>query len=632
MDPRYFEYVRRWYAQIYAQLEGLLFKDGGPVIGVQLENEFESCGFADGGSGGEEHMLVLKRLAREVGFDVPLYTATGWGSPIPPDELLPVQGAYPDAPWSPGHHPLPPSTDFLFRDTPSVNVDVGADENDPAYRPRYDVDRYPWLLAELGPGNQIKYNRRPVITAEDAATMALVKLGSGANLLGYYMFHGGSNPVGRLSTMEEPGYPVISYDFQAPIGEFGQLRRSYHLLRRLHLFVRDFGSLLAPMVPVLPDRRPHGPTDVETLRCVARTRDGTGFLFLSNYQRYVENRDVGPAQVELALGDETLVVPEEPFVLRKGVTAIWPFNLAMGGLLLKYATAQPLCRLRTEDGPFYVFFATPGVEPVYVFESGTVKAVELTGGGVRWDTNRVVVSDLAPGLNCLATVEAGDGRPIRILTLTADQAERCWKGEVWGAERLFLSAADLRFRRDRLEVSRVGSGDLSFAVFPAPPDPLLADGKSVVGRREGFWTWYDVAVEERTVSVRVEPVPTPGPDRRWRIALPRDGLDGLSDLFLRIDYVGDVARLYLGDRLIADHFYYGPAWWVGLKRFAPRVFEEGLVLQIAPLARDAKVYIEPPFRPAFDGDSVAELREVRAVPEYAASLITSPLRRQVGEG
>lgn len=141
--------------------------------------------------------------------------------------------------------------------------------------------------------------------------------------------------------------------------------------------------MLAPMVPVLPRRRPSGPTDVETLRCAVRVRDGAGFLFLSNYQRYVENRDIGPVQVELALEGETLVLPEEPFVLRRNITAIWPFNLRMGRLLLKVAAAQPFCRLLTEDGPCYVFFATPGVAPEYVFDAATLPdpalAVEIWG-------------------------------------------------------------------------------------------------------------------------------------------------------------------------------------------------------------------------------------------------------------
>ena len=39
-DPVYFSYVRKFYSQISNQLQGLLYKDGGPVIGIQLENEY----------------------------------------------------------------------------------------------------------------------------------------------------------------------------------------------------------------------------------------------------------------------------------------------------------------------------------------------------------------------------------------------------------------------------------------------------------------------------------------------------------------------------------------------------------------------------------------------------------------
>ncbi len=41
-DPMYLASVRAWYGQIGDQLKGLLWKDGGPVIGIQLENEYSS--------------------------------------------------------------------------------------------------------------------------------------------------------------------------------------------------------------------------------------------------------------------------------------------------------------------------------------------------------------------------------------------------------------------------------------------------------------------------------------------------------------------------------------------------------------------------------------------------------------
>ena len=39
-DPVYLASVREWYGQVGAQLKGMLWKDGGPVIGIQLENEY----------------------------------------------------------------------------------------------------------------------------------------------------------------------------------------------------------------------------------------------------------------------------------------------------------------------------------------------------------------------------------------------------------------------------------------------------------------------------------------------------------------------------------------------------------------------------------------------------------------
>ena len=80
--------------------------------------------------------------------------------------------------------------------------------------------------------------------------MVLTQLGSGSSSLGYYMYHGGQNPEGKLSTLQESqatGYPndlpVKSYDFNAPIGEFGQINPQYYWLRRLHLFLHDYRQL-----------------------------------------------------------------------------------------------------------------------------------------------------------------------------------------------------------------------------------------------------------------------------------------------------------------------------------------------------------------------------------------------------
>ena len=73
-DPVYLASVRSLYGQIGQQLNGLMWKDGGPVIGVQLENEYSKRG----PGAGEAHLLELKKIALASGLDAPLYFITGW--------------------------------------------------------------------------------------------------------------------------------------------------------------------------------------------------------------------------------------------------------------------------------------------------------------------------------------------------------------------------------------------------------------------------------------------------------------------------------------------------------------------------------------------------------------------------
>src|SRR6185437_1419556 len=243
-DPEYLKLVRTLYQQYYDQVKGLLYKDGGPIIGIQLDNELNN----------PEHILELKRIAREVGFDVPIYTVTGWNNVrIPEKEVIPVQAGYPDDFWSGGVNRNAPNPQFLFMAGIPIHTGVGTDVLPvlEVYGQRtYNSSEYPWLMAELGLGMQWTRNRRPVVDDRDAGALMLVKLAGGANCIGYYMYLGGSNPEGKLTPLGAGrGFPLISYDYQGAISEFGEMRRKYHVLKLAHYFLQDFGSDLAPMIP-----------------------------------------------------------------------------------------------------------------------------------------------------------------------------------------------------------------------------------------------------------------------------------------------------------------------------------------------------------------------------------------------
>ena len=295
MDPAYFEQVRRWYKAVAEQVQGLYHKDGGPIIGIQFDNEFGHVG----GNGGEPYILKCKEIARELGMDVPYYSVTGWGwAWVPKDEVLPVQGSYVDPFWAPGTDQLPPFKELLFSDLVSlvINTDVASDmvtNRIKQERMRYDPSRYPYATAELGGGMHHKWPRRPVLDPKDTEGMALCRLGEGANMIGYYMYHGGTQPLGKTGRLGETSItgmqpiPVVSYDYQAPLQEYGKTNRSYYALKRLHLFIQDFGRELAPMVPSLPEDRPEA-ADPTKLRCALRSKDSRGYLFFNNYQRYLD--------------------------------------------------------------------------------------------------------------------------------------------------------------------------------------------------------------------------------------------------------------------------------------------------------------------------------------------------------
>ena len=149
----YFAEVKKLYEETFEQVKGFMLKDGGPIIGVQIENEFGHCGGL-WGEEGELHMKRLTQMAKDAGFDVPLYTATGWGGAVT-GGLLPVMGGYCEAPWDPRVTEIEPSVNYVFtyeRNDHGIGSDYGLGEGI-----TFDMNKFPYLTAELGGGLQVTY-------------------------------------------------------------------------------------------------------------------------------------------------------------------------------------------------------------------------------------------------------------------------------------------------------------------------------------------------------------------------------------------------------------------------------------------------------------------------------------------
>ena len=106
----------------------------------------------------------------------------------------------------------------------------------------------------------------------------------------------------------------------------------------------------------------------------------------------------------------------------------------------------------------------------------------------------------------------------------------------------------------------------------------------------------------------------------YRIDLPSDFDPATQDLLLRLHYVGDVARVMIGDTVINDDFYNGNPLEIGLRRHAAALKTAPLRLAILPLQRAAVtgekplIFLDPSARPDFgDRDAIAELQLIEAL-------------------
>jgi len=96
---------------------------------------------------------------------------------------------------------------------------------------------------------------------------------------------------------------------------------------------------------------------------------------------------------------------------------------------------------------------------------------------------------------------------------------------------------------------------------------------------------------------------------------------GVREVFLRVDYIGDIGRAYLGDRLIADDFYFGRTWEIGLRRFAPELFQKTLTLRFLPLRKDAPIHLPPKRWPDFGpAQEIVQVRSIDVQIEYVLKL------------
>lgn len=573
--------TRRLYSRIAEEVSGMFFKDDGPIIGVQIDNEYMhssapweiTTGVSNewifGGDEGDAYMLRLKALAAECGLLPAFYTCTGWGGAAAPDSMMPLWGGYAFRPWLfysyTGEHPA--TDEYVYQDFHNNSVVCTND-----FKPGYKPEEKPYACCEMGGGMTCCYYYRFQFPFKSVDAMANIKIASGCNFLGYYMFHGGSNPVGKRGTfLNEGQVPKISYDYQAALGEFGQVRESYGRLKCIHYLTGAFAGQLCSLQTVLPDGASDiDPKDMRTLRYAVRTDGKRGFLFVNNYQDHQHMPDRRDEQITLQLQGEEL---KFQFDIAGDENAILPFHFDMDGIDLIQAVAQPVTRIAPGGNVTYVFFAPEGMQAKFLFEEYT----SINGEPVCCHECKA-----GPETESF-TVEKGDVR-FTVLVVSRRMAEQLFL--ISGDRIIFTEGALLEDENGlRLETS-----EASNKVITYPADALDNSKNAVKQAEENNPPLGNYLLETKAVNIglKVNEVA----DNRYTIAFPGQFMKGMKDAILQIDYSGDIGHAFIDGRMIHDNFANGAVWEIGLKDFEKNLADHDMTIHITPLKEGVNVNVE----------------------------------------
>ncbi|GAA4496550.1 beta-galactosidase [Hymenobacter ginsengisoli] len=223
-EPQYVAAYTRYLQAVGKQLAPLQVNHGGPILMVQVENEYGSYG-AD-----KQYLALNKKLFEQAGFDGLLYTC----DPAPD--------------VAKGHLPgLLPAVNGL--DKPA-EVRKIVQANHDGQGPYYIAEWYPAWFDWWGAPHHT------VPAAQYAAPLdSVLKAGLSINM---YMFHGGTtrgfmNGANYKGPKTDYEPQVSSYDYDAPLDEAGNPTAKFRAFREVIAKYRPAG---APPLPPVPAAKP----------------------------------------------------------------------------------------------------------------------------------------------------------------------------------------------------------------------------------------------------------------------------------------------------------------------------------------------------------------------------------------
>ncbi|MDB5155802.1 MAG: beta-galactosidase [Mucilaginibacter sp.] len=216
MDPRYINALTGYVQHLAKEVAPLQCVNGGPILMVQVENEYGSYG------NDKQYLKKLQQLWVSNGIKVPFYTADG-ATPYMLDA---------------GHLP-----------GTAIGLDSGTSDADFDEATKADPDM-PSFSSETYPGWLTHWGEKWATADTPSIRKELTYLLKNKRSFNLYVIHGGTNfgytAGANAGSATEYQPDITSYDYDAPIDEQGNATPKYRMMRKL---IGEYVSYKIPEIP-----------------------------------------------------------------------------------------------------------------------------------------------------------------------------------------------------------------------------------------------------------------------------------------------------------------------------------------------------------------------------------------------
>lgn len=253
------EKIDSYFEKLFHELVPLQATHGGPIIMMQVENEYGSY------NNDKKYLKALVDMMKKYGVNVPLVTSDGTWLDMLENGTLP-EYAHPTVNFgSDVDHHFSELSNFIGKDSPLMVMEF-------------------WIGWFTAWGNE-KYNRTDY--KEQAEELRKVLNNGHVN---FYMFHGGTNFgfMNGANYYDQLTPDISSYDYDAPLSEWGDITEKYKAFREV---IQEVTSDELPPLPEPVNKKDYGKVALKARTSLFENLDNISRSVTSPYTLSMEELD-----------------------------------------------------------------------------------------------------------------------------------------------------------------------------------------------------------------------------------------------------------------------------------------------------------------------------------------------------